>query len=75
MGNMKDSVLSLWPFEISSMSTPKMIYIKVFEITNLYPDILHYLAHETLLMLVTCYFLDSLAPKVTRHVITGSLDT
>ena len=78
MGNMKDSILSLWLFEISSISAPKMIYINVCEITNLYADILHYLAHETLLMLDTYCILDNSASKkdcITRHLITGSLGT
>ena len=91
LGNMKDLVLSLWPFKIFSMSAPKMIYINVCVITNLYASILHYSTHETLLMLGTYCILDSSAPKknvslrtwaldhsaldITRHLNTDSLGT
>ena len=51
---------------------------KVCEVKNLYADILHYSAHETLLMLDTHCILDNSTSKqncITWHLITGSLST
>ena len=77
-GNIKDSILSLDSIKISSKSAPKMVYIKVCEVTNLHVDILHCSAHDTLLMLGTHCVLDNSASEqnyITRHLITGSLGT
>ena len=78
MGNIKDLILSLYSKNISSKSAPKMVYIKVCEVTNLHADILHCSVHDTLLMLGTHRVLDNSASKqncITRHLITGSLGT
>ena len=59
-------------------SAPKMVYIKVCEVTNLYADILHYSALDILLMLGTHCILDNSASEqycITRHLTSGSLGT
>ena len=50
MGNIKDLILSLYSTKISLKSAPKMVYIKVCDVTNLHGDILHCSAHDTLLI-------------------------
>ena len=55
-----------------------MVYIKVCEVKNLYADILHCSAYDTLLMLGTYCVLDNSTSEqyyITRHLITGSLGT
>ena len=64
--------------KISSWVGSKTVYIKVCEVTNSYVDILHYSAHDTLLMLGTYCVLDNSASEqycITRYLITGSLGT